>query len=432
MHTLFQIINFIGLQGLYYFSKLNNIPLFKITTQNETLLSEICVFYLLFVICILGPYIFFKFNNKKPIIKIRLLKKQFNYFKVIRYLIFSQILLCILLILIFLFTKMNPIYALQNCLEFRYAYTHGVANYVFIFFKIILVFNLILLLKLILIDKINRIIVHFISIIFFSFYIFWFLISGSRGFLLMILIYSIYIIFLNNKLKIKFRNLIIGIIMSIIVISVLAAYYTYRNIVNDISKGNVIAQQVSIEHLIENTDIITTTIERNDAFSNSVRYLVHVNKENCSIFFNMDTHITKSYIYPIINLVPRSILPNKGHFTHEILTAKIFPNLVFENVTMIFGGFANLYYTGNLPYVIFDALLFGFFIAILQFSYKYYINYDFFFINYVYIILNLITHYFGIGLLSTHDTIPFIIQTIMSILISILLSNNKLLERKGY
>ena len=250
-------------------------------------------------------------------------------------------------------------------------------------------------------------------------------------FLLILLLYTIYVIFLDKNIKIKFKHLVIGLTFSIIIVSILAIYYTYRNLANTISKGYSI-NQMSIQKLIENAEIVNDTLERNDAFANSVRYLVYVDSKDDSIFFNVDTHIKEVYTYPFVNMIPRSVLPEKGHFTHEVLTAKIFPNAVFEDVTMLFGGLANLYYTGNLPYIIFDALIFGFFIAILQFSYKRYLNYDCFFVNYVYIIINLISIYFGIGLLNTHVTIPFLLQAIISLLISILLSDNKLSERRKY
>lgn len=431
MQTLFQIINFIGLQGLFYFSRINKIILFKIPTNNEFLLSEICFFYLIFVSCIIFPYIYFSWRNKKPRFELKILKRQFNYHKVVFYLIFSQIILFLLLALIFIFTKISPIDALMNCLGFRFAYTHGVANYIFVFFKIFLVFNMILLLKMLLVDKVKNKTIYILSTIFFIFYIFWFLISGSRGFLLILLLYTIYVIFLDKNIEIKFKQILLGLTFSVIIVSVLAVYSVYRNLANDISKGYSI-NQMSIQKLIENTEIINNTLERNDAFANSVRYLVYVDNKDDSIFFNVDTHIKEVYTYPFVNMIPRRVLPEKGHFTHEVLTAKIFPNLVFENVTMLFGGLANLYYTGNLPYIIFDALIFGFFIAILQFSYKRYLNYDCFFVNYVYIIINLISIYFGIGLLNTHVTIPFLLQAIISLLISILLSDNKLSERRKY
>ena len=186
---------YISFQGLYCFSNLNNIPLFTLPTKNESILAEICIIYTVFVLSILLPYLLSLFSKKRFVIKLKIFSKNFDYKTLTIYLILSQIILFILLIGILITTGYNPYSALMNGLMFRYAYRHGLANYLYTFFYSIISLNNIIVLKYIFINELKTKTLNLLSTIYILFYLFWFLISGSRGFLLSIVIVAIYICF---------------------------------------------------------------------------------------------------------------------------------------------------------------------------------------------------------------------------------------------
>lgn len=408
--TIYNIFFYVVISGLYYFSKFNVILFFKVPTQDIDFLTNSTLMYFIYILCILLPFIIFCIFNIRPQLKIDFFKQNFDIKKLYYYLLFSQIILVILLCLLFIFTGYNLFNVLFNLLDFRYEYTHGIPKYIYTIFYSILYLNLIIVLKLMLINKIKKI--KKLQFLFFTnilFFLFWAVISGARAPFLTLFLFFLYIYTLKPKLKFNFVKMFTVLTISIVVITFMAYYHAYRTITSS---------AVDVSNILKNTNIIESSFERIDGFSNSIKYLNKIEIEKGSIWNYTEFNFLKQIFYQINTIIPRSIFPDKGDLTHTILTRKVYPNIAAEGkFQMIFGGFANAYYTGGIIFIILDSLLFGLLIAFMQSNFSKYSKYDLFSVLYLFLFIEFIIYYFSVGHLNSHNTPILIFKSILTIYI---------------
>lgn len=419
---MYCILFYCGLIGLFYFSKFNNIPFFSIPTNNESLLISISLVYFLFCICTLTPYLIMKCLKKRININLDYFKRNFVYNRLINYLIYSEFLILFFLIILFYVTGFNLYTALLNPLKFRFAYNHGFAGFIYTVISLLLKLNLCIILKYVLIDKLKTLKFRICTMIFAIFYIVWFILSGSRSWILLPFLYGIYIYTFQTFLRINLKKILVIVLAAIISISLAALYFLYRNYQEALNSKRFTSNR--------EFNIITSSIERIDNFSNSVHYFYYIDRKYGSIWNYSDFNYIKQITSQITNIIPRTIIPDKGYPISGELTRIIFPSAWNGNVNLIFGGIVDLFYTGGIFFLIFDSLLFGLFVALLQFNYKKLINYDFFIVNYIVIFLDIPVMYFAIGLINTAIINAFIAKSILMLLITFILSK-RILNIKG-
>ena len=203
----------------------------------------------------------------------------------------------------------------------------------------------------------------------------------------------------------------------LITITITTVYYVFRNYQASLQKGKL---NTSTE-----INILYTSLERIDNFSNSVRFFKYIDDKKDGIWSYSDFQYKKQFLSQISTLIPRSILKDKGYPISGELTRIIFPH-VFGKINFIFGGLVNLYYTGGIFFVIIDALLFGIFIMLLQVNFLRLIKYDFFITNYIFIFLNIPISYFAQGFYNSSALYTLIINIIISLSLTYTLTTKKI------
>lgn len=420
--TIYNIFFYVVISGLYYFSKFNVILFFRVPTQDIEFLTNSTLMYFIYILCILLPSIIFCIFNIRLKLKINFLRQNFDLKKMYYYLLFSQFILVLLLCLLFIFTGYNIFNVLFNLLDFRYEYTHGFPKYIYTLFYSILYLNLIIVLKLMLINKIKNFKkLNFLFITNILFFLFWAVISGARAPFLTLFLFFLYIYALKPKLNFNLAKMFTVVAISIVVVTFMAYYHAYRTITSS---------TVDTTNVLKNTNIIESSFERIDGFSNSIKYLNKVETEKGSVWNYTEFNFFKQIFYQINTIIPRSVFPDKGDLTHTILTKKVYPDIGAEGkFQMIFGGFANLYYTGGIIFVILDSLLFGLLIVLFQSNFSKYSKYDLFSVLYFFLFIEFIIYYFSVGHLNSHNTPIFIFKSILTICILNCLVKKK---KKGY
>lgn len=410
--TLFYCV----LIGLFYFSKFNIIPFFLIPTNDELLLINIAFIYLCFCFSLFLPYIIMKLLNIKVNININFIKRNFTI-KNIEFAIQTiTLILTILLILIFILTNYNPISALMNPLDFRFEYKHGIANYVFTIFDLLLYLNCFLLFNEYCIHKNEHKLNIRVTGCFILLYVFWLVISGGRSYIIAPAIYSIYFLSFSSKIKFNLKTLTSILLVLLISIFVSMTYFTYRNYRQAVVTNNfMLLTNIQFNPLLD-------SIKRIDNFSNSVIFFKYIDSKYGSLYCYDDFKFSRQISSQILNPIPRKIIPAKGYPVSGELTKLLFPETFNAKINLIFGGIVNLFYTGGFAFVIIDALLMGFLISLIELSYKKYVYYDFFIINYIACILQIPIYYYSIGFLNTAITIPFCLKSFFIIAITYLLT----------
>ena len=417
LQTSYCALFYCGLIGLYYFSKYNFIDFFKLPTQNELLMINIALVYFIFIFSLFFPYFLSLLFKKKPKLNFSFFQLNFSKRKVHIFFIISQILLIFLLIIIFATTKYTPISALSNPLGFKYEYTHGISTYFFVLFDFLLKLHLCLILKYIFIDKEQNINKNLYIISFLIFYLYWSILSGGRSNFIFIFVSTVYFFSFSKKYKINLKNILIMLMAGLITITITTVYYVFINYQASLQKGKL---NTSTE-----INILYTSLERIDNFSNSVRFFKYIDDKKDGIWSYSDFQYKKQFLSQISTLIPRSILKDKGYPISGELTRIIFPH-VFGKINFIFGGLVNLYYTGGIFFVIIDALLFGIFIMLLQVNFLRLIKYDFFITNYIFIFLNIPISYFAQGFYNSSALYTLIINIIISLSLTYTLTTKKI------
>ena len=400
--TMYCSLFYCLLIGLFYFSKYNFIEFFRLPTSDSGLLFQISVIYFIFLSAIFAPYVVCLLFNFKPRINFKVLKHNFSLVKLERYLKISLLVLIVLLGLIFISTGYNPISALLNPSEFRYEYSHGIANVFYRLFNVLTCLNLLIVLKNLLIDKIRVKKIKLLNYAFLGFYLFWTIISGARSYIVIPLIYSAYCLSFIKNLKINLKQILILIFSVAFTLLFAAGYFMYRNYMQNVQSGKV-------QKLTKEVNVVYSSIERIDNFANSVMYFVHVNRDSDLFNFN-NFHLKKQFVSQFQMFIPRSVIPDKGYPISGELTKLIYPEAFRGNVNLIFGGLTNLFHTGGVGYVVIDALLFGLFLAIMEFSFKYLIQYDLFLLIYLLIFLDIPIMYFYTGFINSEVIFSLLIK----------------------
>ena len=365
---------------------------------------------------ILSPYLIMSGFNKKIDFKFKIFQHNFQYKRLIIYLIVSQSVMLLLLILLFIFTGYTPLSALSNPLGFRFSYAHDFSSYIYTIFNFFIKLNLCIVVKFIIIDKLEGMNFKICAIIFILFYFIWAFLSGSRSWFLYPLMYSMYIYSFKKLLSIKLKKILLIILSTILVIMLVSMYYWFRNYQQALIEGR---------YKVYDFNIITTSIERIDNFSNSVHFFKYIDSKYCDVWNYSDFKLSKQIVSQFTNIIPRKYLPHKGYPVSGELTSIIFPQAFNHNINLIFGGVVNLFYTGGIAFVVWDALLFGLFVAIMQFNYQKFIKYDLFLINYIIVFLDIPVMYFSIGIINTAIINPFILKSLMTFLVTFSLIDKK-------
>lgn len=414
--TAYCALFYCGLIGLFYFSKYNFIDFFQLPTKNEALFVNISLIYLIFICSIFLPYFLSLFFKKKIKLNFAFLQSNFSTNKVKVFLLYSQIFLIFLLCMMFITTKYNPITAILNPLGFRFEYNHGLANYFYSVFAFMIKFHLCLILNYIFIDNESSINKKFYIIPFFIFYFFWAAISGARGWFIWLFLLCIYFFSFSKKYKINLKNILMFFSLGLITITMSSAYYVFRNYQADVQSGKI--------KKTTEVNVIYSSLERIDNFSNSVRFFMYVDNHKDGIWEYSDFNYKKQFVSQITNFIPRSLLKDKGYPISGELTRIIFPH-VFGKINLIFGGIVNLFYTGGVVFVIIDALLFGTVIMLIHVNFRKLMKYDSFFVNYILIFLNIPIAYFSQGFYNSSTMATLISEVIVSSVFTYLLMKSK-------
>lgn len=400
LQTLYCIVFYIGLSGLFYFSSFNKIHFLTVATPNDKLLTDIALLYLAFILSIFFPCWFKKIIPNINLTKYSLFRFNFDNTKLIKILKLSQVLLLILFLLLFITTSNTPLSAILNPSQFRQDYTHGIALWIYSIFSPLLWLHLTLILKITIINKIF----YKNFIIFTVFYLLWSILSGARSWFLLPLMFSVYFFFLKKKLNINILKVLLTFSVFLLMLVTVAFYNTFRN--HPLSVYSFNGNLNSYE-----TNIIESSLERIDYFSNSVKYFKYIDFKYGSIWSYDDYKISKQLISPFLIFIPRSVYSNKGYITSGELTLLVFDkSLVKEKgITYLFGGISNFFYTAGFLGVIFFGLLYGLLITLLETNSKELLKYDSFQIIYVFLLLDVIIQYFSHGILNVLP-IPLLIK----------------------
>ena len=415
LQTLYCILFYIVFSGLYYYSKYNTSLFLALPSQNEVFLISVNIMYFIFILSVILPYLLFKFSRYSPKVKLKFFTRNFNLKKIFKYMLISQIFLIFLLYIIIFksgYTLSTVFFHLSN---FRYEYNHGMLKYLQSIFYCILSYNLILVGKIYIVNNVRNI--KKLNILFLTnilLFIFWALISGARGPFLTLFLFIIYIYTLKRNLKISMSKLILMLLCFIFVLIFMAFYHKFSTM-SHLSATTI--------NLASNTNVVTSTLERVDAYSNSVKYLNYIDKHYGNIWNYSECNFLNQIYSQFTTIIPRDILPTKGDLVHTTLTKIIYPDLAASGkIQMLFGGFANLFYTGGIAYIVIDALIFGFIIAIMELNFTRYVIYDAFAVNYILLFLEFIIYYFAVGHLNSHNTPIFILKCIVAFFLTSLLS----------
>ena len=398
LQTLYCIMFYCTLIGLFYFSKFNT-AIFELLTKDELFYIKVAFLYFIYIMTIILTFVL-TLNLKQPILKLKFLCKNFSLIKVYKYLFISQICLLILLIIIFYLTGYNPLTALLNPSDFRLEYNTGCARFVYIIFKSLLLIHLAIILKYYIIDKLKNIKIYFLS--FLLFYLFWAILSGSRATILTPFMLGLYIFTFKNNIKINLKHILITFFMFIFILTFISAYQVYRNACKRIQQGKV----VNISKL-ENK-VWKNSISRIDNFSQSIYYFKYLETQYGNFYSYTDFKYKKQIVSQFTNLIPRKFMPDKAYPISGEISKVLYPGAFVDDVTFIFGGLVNSYYTGGLFSVIIDSIIFALFIVFLELSFKMLIKYDLFFMLYICVFIDIPITFFSIGFLNTSQLVSLI------------------------
>ncbi len=416
--TLYASLFYISLIGLYYFSKFNFIDLFIIPTTNENLLTQITLMYYIFVSIICLPNYLIIFKKKKTTVNIPFFKKNFSEKRIKKYLIISQILLPIILFAMIFVAGFNPISALLNIMSFRDSYTHGFANYFYIVYGAMASIHIFLLLKKLIFERTKDRFYYRMGLIFSIFYMYWVITSGFRAQLLIPFMIGIYMIACNPKFKPTIKQISALVIITVCIVSFLSIYYCFRATQNSTNPIYL--------YKMKNKSVLYNSLERIDAFANSVQYFKHISLKYDSFLEYSEIKILPQIGSSFLMVIPRTIVKNKLNPTSQEITRIIYPNAYKNEIVMIFGGFVGLFFTGGIFFAMFDAMLFGLIIMLLQVNFRKYIKYDTFLIFYILVFIDLPVAYFSNGFIHAIITVQIVIRTLLILLISKYLSDNKI------
>ena len=101
-------------------------------------------------------------------------------------------------------------------------------------------------------------------------------------------------------------------------------------------------------------------------------------------------------------------MPDKAYPISGEISKVLYPGAFVDDVTFIFGGLVNSYYTGGLFSVIIDSIIFALFIVFLELSFKMLIKYDLFFMLYICVFIDIPITFFSIGFLNTSQLVYLI------------------------
>lgn len=422
--TIYSIMYYITVIGLFYFSKYNDIielSYFKVPSNDTGFLVTVCCLYLLQIICLLLPYFYMIIKKNTKLFFFKFLKRNFNFLYLKYFLLLSQILLIILFILLFVSTGFSPMQALFMPIYFRNACMHGFANYIFVIFTSFILLHLVIVLKLLILDKQNDFFIKSVAIIFFMFYFIWALTSGARAWYVIFFLYSVYIYSLKSDLKISLKTILSLVFAFFIMLLFCYGCHVYRNIQDDIAHNRVTIKS--------KYNLLSSSIERDDDFASSFNYFVYLERNYGSILNYNDFALCKQWKSQFTNVIPRELLPDKNFPISAELTKIIYPQAWNGNVTILFGGLVNSYYTFGIVGVILDALLLGIGIAILEGCFHILVQYDMFQIFYILLGSDLIIDFFYTGYLNTSLSYKLIFQIIFLSFILSLLTKRKFINK---
>lgn len=414
LYTIYCILHHFGIMGMYYFSKFNSIDFFNIPIKNEWFLTQVALFYVTFVICILLPNFKYIFFNKIQRLKYNFFKKEFDYKKTTIYLYLSQIILFVLLILMLLFTGHTPINVLNNTNLFRYEYSHGFNYSLFIIFSLFISFHTYITEYFLIVhNKCDKILLT----VFIIFYLYWAIISSSRSWFLLPFLYFVYIYVMKNKIKIAISKIISIFFVFLFILYFVAVYRVYRDLNSK--------QGVEATSKLQNVNVMEETLSRCDYFSNSVKYFAKIKQTYGDLFNYDDFNYTNQIVASFTSYIPRQYLSNKKYLTNGEITGITYGKSVIDNgVIFHFGGICNFFYTGGYCGIILFSLLFGYLIYIINALFMSYYKYSFFQCFYIFAIFPIFINIFTSGILNI-QALMLILNILLLFIIQIFITEKR-------
>lgn len=354
----------IGFPALYL---LKNKVLF-----SEELLKNVSWVYIIYFFGLILPVFFanqmFISANSDEASKKSLFKINFKPENIKFYLITSNLLLILFILILLKTTDFSYIEALKHPLEFRFAASAGSLAYLRKLIFFLFMVNTFLLAKYNFLPM-----PHFKIKAFTVFHIIFLLafaaISGSRSIMLLPVISSIAVYSFYNRLRLK-RVITFSIIL-LLTIGLISFYSVYRN-----------NSSVSINYQsIYTAKIFDESIKRIDNFKNSLYFFEFIEKENGTIFYFKDFHLLDQIKNHILQPFPRNLIQDKGYYFSSLMTEKVFNEELNEaKITYNFGGISNAFWNFGIAGVFLEGLFLGVAVVWLHRKFLRFINFDSFFL----------------------------------------------------
>jgi hypothetical protein len=321
----------------------------------------------------------FQFNQNK---KINLFCINFKPENINFYLIISNLVLILLILILLKTTGFSYIEALKHPLLFRFAASAGSLGYIRRLVFFIFMVNTFLLAKYNFENKEkifdapnkeNPLKLKALTVFHIIFLLVFTVISGSRSILFLPVISSIAVYTFYNRLRL--RMLFVFSIIFLLTLCLMSFYSVYRN------NSKVYYTTNLIENSLNETNVFDETIKRIDNFENSLYFFEYINRENNTIFYFKDFHILEQIKDHILQPFPRSLIPEKGYYFSSLMTEKVFnTDLKDAKITFDFGGISNAFWNFGIAGVILEGLFLGIAVVWLHRKFLKFINYDSFFL----------------------------------------------------
>ena len=351
---------------------------------SEELLKNISIIYLIYFFSLILPVFFanriFISSDAREETKTNLFCINFKSKNINFYLIISNLLLILFVLILLKATGFSYLEALKHPLAFRFAASSGSLAYFRKLTFFLFMVNTFLLakynfgsiaaplktsssntsqtpLKLRLFT-----IIHVVLLLAFA------VISGSRSIMFLPVFSSIVVYTFYNKLKLK-TVFVFSIILAV-TLGLMSFYSVYRNN----SKINFDSQPIITAKAFDEN------IKRLDNFKNSLYFFEFINRENNTLFYFKDFHILKQIKDHVLQPFPRNLIPDKGYYFSSLMTEKVFNTDINDaKITYNFGGISNAFWNFGVAGVVLEGLFLGIAVIWLHRKFLKFINYDSFF-----------------------------------------------------
>ena len=362
----------IGFPALYLFTQ--KVPF------SEELIKNISVIYLIYFFSLIIPVFFANriFTSSKSVSEklTDLFRINFRTENINFYFIGCNVLIISLVFLLLKFTGFSYTEALHHPLAFRFAASAGSLAYARKLLIFLFLLNTSLLAKYNFSENFYKTENPLKLKVFTGFHIIILLlftaISGSRSIIFLPVISSIAVYTFYNRLNLKTAGVFC--VIFAFTLFLMSFYSIYRNNTKNFGINLLTGNDLS------KTNFFTENLKRLDNFKNSIYFFEYIDRENNTLFYFKDFHISEQIKDHILQPFPRKLIPDKGYYFSSLMTAKVFNTDINESkITYNFGGISNAFWNFGTAGVILEGLLLGTAVVWLHRRFLKLINYDSFF-----------------------------------------------------